>query len=65
MARQTEELTVKEAASRLGVTLKYVRDLIAESKLAGARFLGRGFGKGWRTPASAVEARLKTRERGQ
>ena len=62
---EAKEVTVKEAAARLGVTLKYVRDLIAEDKLAGARFLGRGFGKGWRIPADAVEARLKTREQGQ
>lgn len=55
--KRTDELTVQEAALRMGVTLKYVRDLIAERKLVGARFLGRGPGKGWRIPTAAVEAR--------
>ncbi|MGA3294967.1 MAG: excisionase family DNA-binding protein [Candidatus Acidiferrales bacterium] len=55
--KRTKELTVQEAALRLGVTLKYVRDLIAERKLEGARLLGKGPGKGWRIPAAAVEAR--------
>jgi excisionase family DNA binding protein len=55
--KRAKELTVQETALRMGVTLKYVRDLIAERKLVGARFLGKGPGKGWRIPAAAVEAR--------
>lgn len=52
---QARDLTVQQTALRLGVTLKYVRDLLYEQKLPGARKTGRV----WRIPASAVEARLK------
>jgi excisionase family DNA binding protein len=56
--RQPKDLTVKQAALRLGVTLKYVRDLLYESKLPGATKVG----KRWVIPSPAVEARLKTRQ---
>jgi len=49
--KQAKELTVQQAALSLGVTLKYVRDLLYERKLTGARKQGRV----WRIPASAVE----------
>jgi len=56
--KQTRELTVQQAALQLGITLKYVRDLLYEGKLPGAHKQGRA----WRIPASAIEARLKARE---
>jgi excisionase family DNA binding protein len=34
--KQASELTVQQAARRLGVTLKYVRDLLYEQRLPGA-----------------------------
>lgn len=46
---------VREAALRLGFTQKYIRDLLYEGKLPGARKEGRE----WRIPASAVERRLR------
>jgi excisionase family DNA binding protein len=59
---QTKELTVQQTALRLGVTLKYVRDLLYEQKLPGAQKKNRA----WRIPANAVdawrEARLKARQ---
>ena len=57
--KQDKNLTVRQAAGRLGVTLKYVRDLLYEGKLSGARKTG----KRWMIPAAAVEERLKDRER--
>ena len=53
--KQARELTVQQTALRLGVTLKYVRDLLYEQKLPGARKMGRV----WVIPASAIEARQK------
>ncbi len=49
---EANELTVRQAALRMGVTLKYVRDLLYEQKLPGAHKLGRV----WCIPVSAVEA---------
>jgi excisionase family DNA binding protein len=59
--KQIKELTVQQAAMRLGVTLKYVRDLLHEQKLLGAYKKDRV----WKIPASAVELRLKARQRNQ
>ena len=56
--KQAKELTVQQTAQRLGVTLKYVRDLLYESKLPGAKKVGRQ----WLIPSSAVEARVASRE---
>jgi excisionase family DNA binding protein len=56
--RQSKVLTVKQTALRLGVTLKYVRDLLYEQKLSGARKQGRI----WLIPASSVEQWSQTRE---
>jgi excisionase family DNA binding protein len=56
--KRANDLTVQQAALRLGVTLKYVRDLLYEGKLPGATKLGRK----WAIPAAAVNARLKQRE---
>jgi excisionase family DNA binding protein len=49
--KQASELTVQQTALRLGVTLKYVRDLLYEQKLPGAHKKSRA----WRIPAAAVE----------
>jgi excisionase family DNA binding protein len=57
--RQTKALTVQQAAMKLGVSLKYVRDLLYEQKLPGARKRGRV----WEIPATAVEDRLKARRK--
>jgi excisionase family DNA binding protein len=46
---------VREAALRLGFTQKYVRDLLYEGKLPGARKEGRE----WRIPVTVVERRLR------
>lgn len=51
-------MTVRETARRRGCTLKYIYDLLAAGKLAGARKVG----KVWRVPAEGVEGRLKQRE---
>jgi excisionase family DNA binding protein len=61
MKRQMNELTVQQTALRLKVTLKYVRDLLHERKLLGAYKKDRV----WKIPASAVEVRLKARQRNQ
>jgi excisionase family DNA binding protein len=53
--KQVKELTVQQTALRLGVTLKYVRDLLYEQKLPGAYKKGRV----WVIPASAIEKRQK------
>jgi len=55
--KQAKELTVQQTAQRLGVTLKYVRDLLYEGKLPGAKKVGRQ----WLIPSSAVEARVASR----
>jgi excisionase family DNA binding protein len=56
--KQIKGLTVQQAAMQLGVSLKYVRDLLYEQKLQGALKKGRV----WQIPAAAVEARLKARQ---
>lgn len=56
--KQTKDLTVQQTALQLGVTLKYVRDLLYEQRLAGAYKKGRV----WRIPAASVEKWLKVRE---
>jgi excisionase family DNA binding protein len=48
-------LGVREAALRLGFTQKYVRDLLYEGKLPGARKEGRE----WRIPITTLERRLR------
>lgn len=55
--KRANDLTVQQAAFRLGVTLKYVRDLLYEGKLPGATKAGRR----WVIPTAAVDARLKQR----
>jgi excisionase family DNA binding protein len=47
---------IAEAARRLGVSLKYIYDLVYSGKLPAQKT-----GRTWRIPASAVEARLRQR----
>lgn len=49
-------LSVREAAQRLGCTLKYVYDLLYSGRLPAQKD-----GHHWRIPVEAVEARLKHR----
>jgi excisionase family DNA binding protein len=56
--KKEKELTVQQTALRLGVTLKYVRDLLYEQKLVGARKEGHV----WRIPTSAVEQWKQARQ---
>jgi len=54
--RMDTTIGIAEAARRLKVTLKYVYDLVYSGKLPAQKF-----GRVWRIPANAVEARLKHR----
>jgi excisionase family DNA binding protein len=49
-------LSVREAAQRLGCTLKYVYDLLYSGRLPAQKR-----GQQWRIPAEAVETRLRQR----
>jgi excisionase family DNA binding protein len=54
---QKPRLTVRQAAVRLGCTLKNIYDLLYARRFAGAVKVGRT----WRIPAGAVDARRKAR----
>ena len=54
---KSDDMTVRQAAQRLGITLKYMRELLYENRMAGARKVGRQ----WLIPNSAVESHLKAR----
>lgn len=56
MKASAEAISIKEAARRLGVSIRFVRDLVWAGQLAGEKV-----NKVWRIPASAVEARIKRR----
>lgn len=56
MERKTG-FTVRQAALRLGYSLKFVYDLLYAGRFRGARKIRRT----WRIPARAVEARLRAR----
>lgn len=53
-----KELSVRQTAGHMKCSSKYVRDLLYDDKLPGARRVN---GQ-WRIPLSAIEARLKMRE---
>jgi excisionase family DNA binding protein len=55
---QDKEISAVEAARTLGVGLDYLYSLLWTGKLA-----GRKVGNLWRIPASAVDQRLKAREK--
>ena len=57
----TKTLSVREAALKLRNTQKFVRDLLYERKLPGAK---KSNGH-WVIPASAIEARLRARQNTQ
>jgi excisionase family DNA binding protein len=52
----TKTVSVREAARRLGWTLKYVYDLLYSGRLLGTKV-----GRKWSIPASAVEELLSRR----
>lgn len=56
-----KSLSVRETASRLGHTQKYVRDLLYEGRLKGAKKVGRQ----WAIPAATVEGRIRDRQKAQ
>jgi excisionase family DNA binding protein len=56
MNRTQRTLGIREAAQRLGFTMKYVYDLVYAGKLQAEKV-----GNQWRIPAEAVEARMKQR----
>jgi len=51
-----QNISVSEAARRLGFTLKYVYDLLYSGRLKAEKKMGR-----WSIPAEEIEARLRTR----
>lgn len=54
--KQPQFLGVRDTAKVLGVSIKFVYDLIWAGKLEAEKV-----GKVWRVPAVAIEARLKQR----
>ena len=56
MKRSAESVSIKDAARRLRVSIRFVRDLVWSGQLQAEKV-----GKVWRIPASAVEERLKQR----
>jgi excisionase family DNA binding protein len=58
MIRSQRTIGIREAAQRLGFTMKYLYDLIYTGKLKAEKV-----GRSWRIPTHVVEARLKQRAR--
>ncbi|HZU45289.1 MAG TPA: helix-turn-helix domain-containing protein [Terriglobales bacterium] len=56
--KDAKTLTVRQAALKLSLTQKYIRDLLYEEKLPGAKKVG----SKWLIPSAAIEARLKQHE---
>lgn len=56
--KDAKTLTVRQAALKLGHTQKYIRDLLYEEKLLGAKKIGTK----WLIPTATVEARLRQQE---
>ena len=55
--KQTQSMSVRDVARTLGVSIKFVYDLIWAGTLQAEKV-----GKTWRVPATAVDARIKLRE---
>ena len=55
---ESKLFNVRQAARQLGNTQKYVRDLLYEGKLPGAKKVGNR----WVIPGDAIRARIKARE---
>lgn len=53
-----ETLTVRGAALKLGCSIRFIYELLWSGKLD-----GRKIGKQWRVSATAVQARLRAKER--
>lgn len=58
MNTTAKALGVRQAAQELGVTTKYVYDLLYSGRLPGAAKVGRT----WRIPPSQIRQRLKARK---
>ncbi|MGB9071753.1 MAG: helix-turn-helix domain-containing protein [Terriglobales bacterium] len=56
MKRMAEAVSIRDAARQLGVSIRFVYDLVWSGKLPAQKV-----DKVWRIPASAIEARLKAR----
>jgi excisionase family DNA binding protein len=56
--KQPKNIGVREAAQRLGVSLKYIYDLLYAERLPGQKV-----GRIWLIPVESIEARLKQRKR--
>ena len=56
MKRMDEAVSIRDAARRLGVSIRFVYDLVWSGKLPAQKV-----DKMWRIPASAIDARLKRR----
>ena len=54
-----DTMTVREAAKKLGCTLKYVYDLLYAGRFKGARKVGRS----WAIPEVSIKTILNKRER--
>jgi len=54
--RTIETRSIREAARQLGVSIRFVYDLVWSGKLPAQKV-----DKVWRIPASAIDARLKQR----
>jgi excisionase family DNA binding protein len=56
MKRTAEAVSIREAARQLGISIRFVYDLVWSGKLQAQKV-----DKVWRIPASAIQARLKQR----
>ncbi len=56
MKRMAEAVSIRDAARQLGVSIRFVYDLVWSGKLPAQKV-----DKVWRIPASDIEARLKRR----
>ena len=57
--KNTNTMTVREAAQSLGWTRKYVYDLLYDGRIEGAQKVGRT----WNIPRKAIQERLSRREK--
>lgn len=56
----SQTLSVREAATQLGCTLKYIYDLLYSGRLAGEKV-----GRQWRISAQALRAKMQRRAGGE
>jgi excisionase family DNA binding protein len=56
MKRKTEAVSIRDAARQLGVSIRFVYDLVWSGKLPAQKV-----DKVWRIPAEAIQNRLRAR----